>query len=244
VIKEVVQRLARSAGVSITRFPPPESLAFHLQRLFQTLSVNLVFDVGANEGRYVDLLRRIVRYPGRVVSFEPGSESYAALVARWGSDPRWTGRRLALGESSGEAQLHRFARSTFDSFRTPSDYGIDRFSLQTRPRGVEHVQVRTIVDVFDEVARDLEDPRVHLKIDTQGSDLEVIRGAREVLDQVVSIQIEISLKPIYEGQPGWLDTLNELEGLGYEVTGMFPISRDVDGLAVIEFDCVLRRRAA
>jgi hypothetical protein len=63
-----------------------------------------------------------------------------------------------------------------------------------------------------------------------------------VLDRVVSIQIELSLKPIYEGQPRWLETIEELEGLGYEVTGMFPVSRDADGLAVVEFDCTLRRR--
>jgi hypothetical protein len=42
--------------------------------------------------------------------------------------------------------------------------------------------------------------------------------------------------------PGLAVTLERLDQLGFEVTGMFPVTRDRDLLRVIEFDCVLRRK--
>jgi hypothetical protein len=38
------------------------------------------------------------------------------------------------------------------------------------------------------------------------------------------------------------DVLEHYRALGYDVTGLFPLSRELDELRVIEFDCVLMRR--
>ena len=37
--------------------------------------------------------------------------------------------------------------------------------------------------------------------------------------------------------------VDEGRDLGFEITGMFPVTRDRDRLGAIEFDCVLRARA-
>ena len=49
-----------------------------------------------------------------------------------------------------------------------------------------------------------------LKTDTQGWDLEVIEGAAGCLERVVALQVELSVRPIYEGSPGWLEVLARL----------------------------------
>jgi FkbM family methyltransferase len=241
VTKATIQRVARSVGVAITRYPPRDSLGFHLKQLIERLSVNLVLDVGAHEGGYVRVLRKVVGYEGEIVSFEPGLRSFEALTENCGRDRRWNGLRLALGDRNAEAGLHLYRKALFNSLLLPNEYGSSRFSALAGPEAMERVDVRTLADVFDQVTAHVDEPRVHLKIDTQGFDPAVIRGATGVLDRVVSIQTEVSLKPIYDHQPTWLEAIRELGGLGYEVTGMFPVSRDSDGLRVIEFDCTLCR---
>jgi hypothetical protein len=37
------------------------------------------------------------------------------------------------------------------------------------------------------------------------------------------------------------DALNRYRDLGYALTGMYPLSRQIDGLQLIEFDCVMMR---
>jgi hypothetical protein len=82
---------------------------------------------------------------------------------------------------------------------------------------------------------------VLLKVDTQGFDLEVVEGAVKVLDRVRALQLEVPAKRVYDGMPPLPRTLERLDELGFEVTGMFPVTRDRDLLRVVEFDCVLRR---
>ena len=90
----------------------------------------------------------------------------------------------------------------------------------------------------------IDDPRVFLKLDTQGFDLEVLKGAESVLNKVVGLQAEASFKPIYEGMPDHITALTEFRRLGFEVTGFYLVSRDPGSYAIIEYDCVLARTAA
>jgi len=80
--------------------------------------------------------------------------------------------------------------------------------------------------------------RLLLKMDTQGYDLEVFRGAQSLLPNVSCILSELSLIPIYEGMPSYLDALAEFEGHGFCVSGFYPITRN-ENLTLNEVDCVL-----
>jgi hypothetical protein len=53
--------------------------------------------------------------------------------------------------------------------------------------------------------------------------------------------MEISLIPIYDGAPNYLDSLYAIENAGYTVSGLYAVNRDTD-LRAIELDCVCARR--
>ena len=91
------------------------------------------------------------------------------------------------------------------------------------------------------ITKFMESPRALLKLDTQGYDLEVLAGACDILDDIHAIQAELSLKSIYTSAPRYLDALAEFERHGFEVTGMYPVSRDKPSLAVVEYDCITTR---
>ena len=78
------------------------------ERLFETLGTDLVLDVGANAGQYGVEIRRN-GYTGRIVSFEPASETFARLREACHADPLWTARQLAMGSEpgSGDAEPRR-----------------------------------------------------------------------------------------------------------------------------------------
>ena len=101
----------------------------------------------------------------------------------------------------------------------------------------------TLSRMWSEIVGGIPKPRVFLKLDTQGFDLEVVKGAVESLDYVLGLQSELSLKPIYEDMPDYLNALREFRRHGFEVTGFYLITRDRKSLAAIEYDCVMCRDA-
>jgi FkbM family methyltransferase len=242
-LAQLVTWIGRSTGVTVTRYPPTGSLARHLRTLFQRLGTDCILDIGAHTGGYVRLLRRDVAFRGSIISFEPATASFLELSQAFEGDPKWRGHRYALGRVPGSAALHVFAGGgNLNSFLSPSSYGVAWAPQSLSSLTEELVEVRTLADVFDDVIGHLTNPRVHLKIDAQGFDLEVIEGTVPVLDRISSMQTEVSLKPIYDGQPVLEDVVPRLRELGFEVTGVFPVARDRDGLRLIETDCVLVRK--
>jgi hypothetical protein len=83
--------------------------------------------------------------------------------------------------------------------------------------------------------------RIHLKIDTQGTDLDVFRGATGVLPHVASLQIELGMFALYEAHTPFGVAFTAIDAAGYDCTGIYPVTRH-DGHRVIDADCLFRRR--
>ena len=68
--------------------------------------------------------------------------------------------------------------------------------------------------------------RPYLKIDTQGFDIEVLRGAGDSLPAVRALQTEASVRRIYKGMPRYTETIRYLDERGLDITGLYPVSWD------------------
>jgi FkbM family methyltransferase len=236
---KLLKRWAAAAGYELSPVPPKsERLEIHLQRLFEHLGVNCIFDVGANQGQYGRFLRQW-GYNGRIISFEPAAADFALLQERAAADPEWHVHQIALGREEATAEINVTSDSLFNSFLTPNEFIVGQGLRIDR---TETVQVRPLDAVFEQSLAGLERPQPYLKLDTQGYDLEVLAGAEKVLGQIAALQTELSVKAVYEQMPYYLDTIARLEQMGFEITGLFPIARD-NALRVIEFDCVMVQTA-
>lgn len=193
--------------------------------------VEVVLDVGANRGQYAKRLRTS-GYRGRIVSFEPVPATYEVLKAAAENDPLWDVHRLALGSSTGSAAINIATDSTVSSFLEPNDEYVDRYA-PGGTIGTDEVQVMRLDGVLDDILGG--SGPILLKCDTQGFDLEVLRGATGILDRVVAIQAELSVRPIYHGMIGYLDALREIAALGFTPAGFFPVDAD-DELRAVEVD--------
>jgi FkbM family methyltransferase len=208
--------------------------------LLDWLAVDCVLDVGANCGQYGRMLRGI-GYSGTIISFEPVARSYQELCEASQGDSRWLTLPLALGELEGTAPIHVTASTDFSSFLRPNEYCRATFGEGPIETGVEHVRVRRLDDVLQEHAQAAGAARIFLKMDTQGYDQQVIQGASGCLERIVAVQSELSVRPVYDGAPRYLESLQWLEAAGYELTGLFTVNRDRE-LRLIEMDCVMVRR--
>ncbi|MER6677867.1 FkbM family methyltransferase [Streptomyces sp. NPDC000983] len=213
----------------------------HVTAMLDLYGVNCVLDVGANRGQYAKRLRRH-GYTGRIVSFEPTAEAYAKLSEAAEGDPEWRVHHCGLGREDTVAEIH-VGWNTMNSLLPASDYGRDRYRRFGTTR-TEEIRVRRLDAVLDEALDGLSEPRPFLKMDTQGYDLEVFAGAGERTADFVGLQSEVAVLRLYEGSPGMGEAVAAYEAGGFEITGMYPVTREAATGRVVEFDCVMMRPKA
>jgi hypothetical protein len=132
---------------------------------------------------------------------------------------------------------------TLSSVRPPTAFGAQRYA-QLRSSESEDVPLRRLDGMLDSVLAHVTDPRPYLKLDTQGFDLEAFAGLGERSADFVGMQSELALKQIYDSTPRLVDGLQVYEEAGFEVSGMFPVSRETQTARAIEFDCIMVRADA
>lgn len=245
IVRESVLKVSRSLGYDIVplREMRERDFALHLRQLLTRLKVDCVLDVGANVGQYRDFLRERVLYEGRIVSFEPVARHVELLRERAREDADWHIEGCALGARDEQMAINVMVSDQFSSFLEPDHRQVGEFSELNVPCARETVTVRTLDVVLPVLQERLGFERPYLKLDTQGFDIEVLRGAAESLRAVRALQTEASVLGIYKGMPGYMDTLRHLDGLGFDLTGMYAVSRDT-ALRLVEFDCVMINRRA
>lgn len=245
IVKDSVLKVSRSFGYDIVplREMRERDFALHLRELLTRLNIDCVLDVGANVGQYRDFLRDRVFYEGTIVSFEPVARHVELLQARARADAAWHIEGYALGARDEQMAINVMVSDQFSSFLEPDNRQVQEFSELNVPCAKEAVTVRTLDVVLPVLQERLGFERPYLKLDTQGFDIEVLRGAGDSLQSVRALQTEASVLGIYKGMPGYMDTLRHLDGLGFDITGMYAVSRDT-ALRLVEFDCVMINRRA
>ena len=163
-------------------------------RVVQRVRPSLCVDVGANVGDYTALLLGLG--VTRVIAFEPleGARRKLALLER--SNPgRLEIVPMGVGDHEGHAELTFGAEdSPFASF-SPAAQEVDYV------RATEHRTVRVELTTLDRHFADL--PEIDLlKIDTEGFESNVLRGARRLLELAPPkfIQIEFNWHQLFLGQ--------------------------------------------
>lgn len=232
-----IQRLVRRLGYELVPSWRMANLAMsaHLQSLFVEYQVGAVLDVGANFGQFRDFLRHEVGFNGPVHSFEPIPEAAARLRQRALTDPNWVIHEMALGSAPGTASFNVMKGSAFSSFLDPKGSAPQEFN----GANVADRRISVSVETLDRVLSTLGLTRPYLKMDTQGFDLQVVAGGRMSIENVVALQTEAAVIPIYEGMPRFDEVMLSLQHQGFAVSGMFPVTTLRHRL--IEFDCVMIR---
>jgi FkbM family methyltransferase len=209
-----------------------------LLALLDRCGIDLVLDVGANEGQYARRLRR-EGFGGKIISFEPLNAAFATLQSRCDQDEAWSCHKLAVGAKDEQATINVSANSQSNSLLPVCDW-----TVETEPSvayvGQETVAVRRLDGLVPELT---EARRIFLKIDTQGFESRVIEGARSIVGRIAMLQLELAWQPGYEGQAALGEMVDRLRGLGFEPVLITPAWVDRAGV-IREVDVVFIGAAA
>ena len=185
-----------------------------------------VLDVGANRGQFA--LLALERFPAASVhSLEPLPRAFAVLEALASDEARLRVHRFAAGAEAGTAVLHVSRRDDSSSLLPITDRQV-AFAPGSRERGRIDVELRTL----DEMAGTTLLRPLVLKIDVQGGELEVLRGAGRTLESTDALLIECSFVELYAGQALAYEVIAHLAERGFRLAGAHDPEYGPDGRCI------------
>jgi FkbM family methyltransferase len=233
MLKRLTRQCFEAFGLSIQR-SRPRSLEVQAE-LFPDARV--IFDVGAHVGETAREYRTL--FPlADIYSFEPFPRSFAVLQRSMSGDPRFHPQRIALLDTAGEYEMRCNRSDDTNSVLSTAPQGqlywgdiVD--TIETVPiaamtldnfcetNGIQHIDI--------------------LKLDTQGTEMRVLRGALSTLSQrrVAAVYSEVLVAPTYTDQCTFDEMMRFLREAGYYL-------RDIQNLshlqgALRQFDALFVR---
>jgi FkbM family methyltransferase len=176
-----------------------------LRRHKAELNGRIIFDVGANIGTYTKATLSICP-AAKIFAFEPHPVTFQRLCQNVGADA--TVLNVALGDQCGVTTLYDFADQPFSTAAS-----LNQGVVSLPERGV--VEHRVEVTTVDEVCKLRQiDHIALLKLDTEGTELKVLRGATRMLaeNRIGMIQFEfmwanvltrVFMKDFFDALSGW-----------------------------------------
>lgn len=185
-----------------------------------------LIDVGASGGEFT---ATVADHCGiaRALLAEPMPMRIRELERRY-PDPRFVIRQCAVSDSTGATHFDILNADYSSSILSAlPEVGGSGTRLDLRVKERIEVPTRTLDTLVPEAG-------IHgtidlLKIDTQGAELHVLRGAAAVLPRVRIIWVEVSFKALYQGSALFGDVHAFLSARGFRLYSIHEGFRGVDG---------------
>lgn len=219
LLREIAHRSFRRLGFDVRSIHNLEGAARAMAaerarrdlRWLGRLGVRTVLDVGAHRGEFAAWVHDLLPQ-ARIECFEPVQESYAALLDALARIPNSRAHRVAMGAAGGKTRMRRNLFTPSSSILPMARLHQEQFPHTAGAPLDEEIEMSTL----DSVLADRRPAAPYLlKIDTQGYEAEVIRGATATLQDTALVIVEASFFELYEGQPLFPDLHRQMADLGF-----------------------------
>lgn len=204
------------------------------KKLLAHFGITKILDVGANLGQYAQELRKI-KYNGEIICFEPISSVFKTLKYNMKNDPKCNVKNFALGDKNETKKINIAKNLASSSFFSRAKH-LDEIAKHTEYISEESVEIKVLDSIYDSICNPNE--VVFLKLDTQGYEKNILNGAVESLKKIKGIQIELALKPSYNGAPEYKEIFKIIEDAGFKLFSIEEGFEDQNSGQLLEIDAI------
>jgi len=176
-----------------------------------------IIDVGASGGIDPRWGKFTPYYNG--ILFEPDPREYHILKSK--SKKNLIVINSALSNSDNTVDFHLCEKQQVSSVYLPNIDFLSKFPDIERFDITEDIRIKT--DTLNNQLKKHDIAEIDfIKIDTQGNELPILKGAVDYLDKAIGLELEVEFVPLYEKQPLFCEVNNFAKEYGFE---LFDIKR-------------------
>jgi len=208
-----------------TAFTPAQHIDSALHKEPESDRALVIVDIGCRWGFAEKFISDSEFF--RVYGFDPDLEECRSLSRRYGQDTVSI-IPVALAETAGKRTLYITQEPACSSLLPPDPELTENYPALQCARHVSSIEVETTT--LDNWANE-NDVQVidYIKIDTQGTELEILKGGINILSNVRCLEVEVEFNPIYLGQAVFSEVdmfLRDQEFVLWKLTNQVHYSRD------------------
>lgn len=204
--------------------------------VLKRVAPGFVVDVGAHKGQFA-LAVRAAGLTCPILAFEPLPDVFEKTTERFRSDSNYEVRNLALSDAAGTQTMQISGHTDSSSLLQIGDQQAAFFPGREAVATVD-VTVSTLSDELRDT--ELAAPAL-LKIDVQGAELDVLRGAGEALKRFDHLYVECSTTEMYVGQPLASEIVAFLFERDFHLSDIGALTR-IAGHGVVQADLLFTKR--
>lgn len=216
MVNKILKSILRKFGFELFRLP--NSNKRNLFKLLNAYNINLIFDVGANTGQYANEVFQL-GYKGKIVSFEPIKLVFETLKINKKLNHNWIVENFAIGNKNGTTNIN-----VSKNHESSSILQIKKLHVVNAPDSevltTEEIAIYKLDYIYNRYIS--HNSNILLKIDSQGYEDLILDGAKEFLNKVVGVQIEMSLVELYDGQMLFENMYKKMSDMGYVLMHVTP----------------------
>jgi FkbM family methyltransferase len=223
-MKEFLKKLINLAGYDIYNihktYLPNDDAYLVKKRLLKNIPRPVIFDVGAFDGSVSVKYSNIVEN-SRIYAFEPSKSSYDMLLQAIKGKENIYPYNLGLGNSNRKSTFH------LNNFAPTSSLLPSIYQDTSQNSGNAYTTIKTVeIDIvtIDDFCTKNNISRIDLlKIDTQGTEYQVIEGAKNMINEgrIGMIYTEIITIPTYTGQVMLHEFLKLIHDFGFNLFNFY-----------------------
>jgi FkbM family methyltransferase len=200
--------------------------------------IKTVIDVGAHSGEFSSAIRAVLP-AAHIYAFEPLEECHQRLRERLGGNGSLESFQVAVGDHSG---MIDFWRSSFP--KSSSALAMSKLHQTAFPWSADNDRLTVRLETLDHcIGQRNFSSKVFLKIDVQGYEDRVLRGASQLMKRVDYVLVEVSFMPLYEDQARFHEIYDILLGSGFCYAGnMEQLLSPQDG-SILQADALFVRNS-
>jgi len=207
----IIRKVINYFHFDIKRYPSSDLR--RRKKLFKYFGINKILDVGANNGQYALQIFEL-GFDGKIISFEPIKSVYNELYNKTSTNKNWEAYNFGLGDKNENNTINISENIVSSSLLDIMPNHIEG-APESKVIKTETIEIKTLDSVYNNIVN--EEDQVLLKIDVQGFEKKVIKGALKIMPNIKGIQIEMSLEELYKGEMLFEETISLLSSLGFEL---------------------------
>lgn len=189
----------------------------NLEKILKYISPKKILDIGAHTGEFYNEMNRIY----------PFFEKYFAIEGNEYCEPYLKGKNIEyyiglVGEKTGQVDFYRRKNNLICTgssiYREISEHYIDEEII------VDKKDITNIDSIFNE-----DDFFDFVKIDTQGSEIDILKGGQRIFQKSTAILLEVSITQYNQGAPLYPEVLSFMSEFGFTNVETIGENRYPDG---------------
>lgn len=214
IIKNIINSFLSIFNLKLNKITLSNNFYYYIVRTLIHYKIDLVLDVGANTGQFSEKIINF-GYKKKIISFEPMLKAHRELSIKSKKFKNWEiYDRVGIGKKKGVKILNISKNSVSSSILE-----INKIHLKQEPNAkfISKEKINLISLDYLLKKKFFKKKRIFLKIDTQGYEKEIIKGASKVLNNLHCIMLETSITPMYKGEESYTKIIKFMKKKGFYV---------------------------